>query len=117
MSLIPLLLAVVAVEGPTDRSADPPAQTAQTFEGTAEVRLNYLLTLPTGYEDSDERYPLVLFLHGYGESGNDLEVVKKHGPPRRVAEGEQFPFILVSPQCPTGRWWQPTELLALLDHV
>jgi len=89
------------------------------------VSLRYLLSLPTGYERSKtKRWPLILFLHGAGERGDDLSLVRKHGLPRVVAERrvpgfENFPFIAVSPQCPTDRWWsrETLALEALLEGI
>ena len=52
-----------------------------------------------GYERKPS-WPLVLFLHGAGERGDNLDLIKKHGLPRLIAEGKKFPFIVVSPQCP-----------------
>ncbi|HEV8244844.1 MAG TPA: hypothetical protein VGP93_03715, partial [Polyangiaceae bacterium] len=48
---------------------------------TASIRseLKYLIHLPTGYPERAARYPLIVFLHGSGERGDDLEIVKKHG--------------------------------------
>lgn len=43
--------------------------------------------------------------------------LEAHGPPKLIAGGEDFPFIVISPQAPKGRWWQPAELIALLDDV
>ncbi len=81
-----------------------------------KVQMGYLLYFPNNY-DKQESWPLLLFLHGAGERGDDLELVKKHGPPKLIAEGKDFPFIVVSPQCPKNLWWQHTELTALLDHI
>ena len=95
-------------------------QTEHTFAGVTagdSVRLRYLLALPEGYDDGDAAWPLVLFLHGAGERGDDLSRVAVHGPPRLVREGHTFPFILVSPQQPEGGWWQADELAALLDEI
>ena len=58
----------------------------------------------------------MLSLHGSGESGDDLNTVKVHGPPKLVDANVPFPFILVSPQSP-GRGWNPAVLNALLDSV
>jgi predicted peptidase len=58
-----------------------------------------------------------MFLHGGGESGMDIELVKKNGPPKLVSEGKKFPFILLSPQCPEKSWWDNRILVALLDEV
>ena len=82
------------------------------------MSLKYLLYLPQDYgKEAGKAWPLVLFLHGSGERGTDLEVVKKHGPPKLVAQGKEFPFILVSPQCPPEQWWDPYVLGGLLDEV
>jgi predicted peptidase len=64
-----------------------------------------------------DKWPLVLFLHGSGERGDDIEKVKIHGPPKLVSEGKEFPFILVSPQCPTGSGWNAQELAAVVDEL
>lgn len=84
---------------------------------STEVQVRFLLYLPPEYGTENKKWPLVLFLHGAGERGNDLKLVTKHGPPKLIVEGKNFPFILVAPQCPTGRMWQPHELLALLDKI
>jgi predicted peptidase len=68
---------------------------------TKKVQLNYLLHTPPG----SGRHPLIVFLHGYGESGSDLEKVKVHGIARVVAEQPDFPFVTISPQCPNGVTW------------
>ena len=98
--------------------ADESPQQAKTFRDGESAKIDYLLTLPPGYDtDEDRRWPLVLFLHGRGESGENLERVKKHGPPKLVEDGRTFDFVLVAPQCPKSQWWQPAELLGLLDHL
>jgi predicted peptidase len=60
---------------------------------------------------------LVLFLHGAGERGSDLELVKKWGPPRQVAEGKELPFLLISPQCPENEPWNVGALEKLVESV
>jgi len=85
-------------------------------EGVVKVKFNYLAALPEGYE-KQEKWPLVLFLHGAGERGDDLEKLKVHGPPMQVSKGRKFPFILVAPQCPDGHWWYGNELSAFLDEI
>ena len=98
--------------------AAAPGQQAKTFEKkiTVPAKLEYLLSLPSDYGKSRKAWPLVLFLHGSGESGSDLNKVKVHGPPKLVETNGPFPFILVSPQSP-GRGWNPDVLNALLDSV
>ena len=101
----------------TVEAAKPAAgtQVAQSVKKSVPVELDYLLYLPEGY-DEKETWPLMLFLHGAGERGDDLEKVMVHGPPK-LAKHKKFPFIVVSPQCPDDKWWEPVSLTALLDEV
>jgi predicted peptidase len=93
-------------------------QQAKVFEKQITVKLNYLLFLPEGYaNDTDKKWPLMLFLHGAGERGSDVNKVKVHGPPKIVEQKKDFPFIVVSPQCPADSWWRPMELMSLLDEI
>jgi predicted esterase len=79
---------------------------------------NYQLYLPEGYHaDSFTRWPLMLFLHGSGESGDDITKVKVHGPPKLVDNGKKFPFIIVSPQSPVPSDWDIETLYQLLQHI
>src|SRR5262249_37880875 len=75
-----------------------------------------LLYLPDAYDSSKKEWPLLLFLHGAGESGDDLARVKRHGPPKLIEGGKAFPFIVVSPQS-SGRGWNADTLNALLDDL
>jgi len=98
-------------------------QTPQKFNQalTKTVNLNYLLYLPNDYSSSKQNFPLILFLHGAGERGDDLELVKIHGIPKIVEQGQDFPFIAISPQCPIDKWWVDPWLIealnALLDQT
>ncbi|MFA3783894.1 alpha/beta hydrolase-fold protein [Melioribacteraceae bacterium 4301-Me] len=94
-------------------------QTAAHFRATItkNVEANYLIYLPEGYNDSNKKWPLLLFLHGAGERGTDINLVKKHGPPKLIDEGKQFPFIVVSPQCPLNQRWSTDVLISLLDEI
>lgn len=92
-------------------------QPPHVFETTVRGRLPYLLYLPRGYHEGVGTWPLMLFLHGAGERGDDLEQVKKHGPPRIVEECDDFPFIVVSPQCPADEWWDSRVLIQLLEQL
>jgi len=89
-------------------------QTAQKFIQETQ----YLLYLPEGYErDTTKQWPLMIFLHGSGESGVDLEKVKVHGPAKLIEAGKKFPFIVVSPQAPPQTGWKSDVLIALLDDL
>jgi predicted peptidase len=86
--------------------------------GEREVTLRHLLYLPADYDTAkDTQWPLVLFLHGSGERGDNIERVKIHGPPKLVASGKQFPFILCSPQCPANSRWNADELNQLVESL
>ena len=83
-------------------------QTGYTFIDRAAggLRLRYLLYLPDGYyEKIDQRWPLVLFLHGRGERGADLNLLRQYGVPKHVDAGDDLPFIAISPQCPLSHEW------------
>ncbi|MCA9410262.1 MAG: prolyl oligopeptidase family serine peptidase [Candidatus Omnitrophica bacterium] len=92
-------------------------QEAKKAELEIKVDMDYLLYLPKGYGEEEKKWPLMVFLHGRGESGNDLEKVKKHGPPKLIEQGKEFPFIIVSPQCPRDRWWTEVYIDALIDKI
>ena len=87
---------------------------------TKYLKLSYYLYLPQSYALSgDTKWPVVFFLHGAGERGQDLSLVEKHGFVRQVVEGQEFPFILVAPQCPEDWTWDRSldELDALLQEI
>ncbi len=89
-----------------------------TLTRTAQRTLGYLFHLPANY-NADQRWPLILFLHGYGQSGDEVNAVREHGIARIVSEQPDFPFIVVAPQCPWHTWWPELadDLDALLDQV
>jgi predicted esterase len=89
-------------------------QTAQKFI----METQYLLSLPDGYDqDTTKRWPLMIFLHGSGESGTDLQKVKAHGLPKLIEQGKKYPFIVVSPQAQLPYGWEPENLYKLLLHI
>jgi len=112
IAVITLFLAEVCLADTPQAGRQQPVQMSRPVD----VSMKYLLYLPQNY-DQQEKWPLLLFLHGGGERGDDLELLKIHGPPKLVAAGQQFPMIIVSPQCPKDERWQSVTLLALLDEV
>ncbi len=105
-----LLILVLICTSPTLHAQ----QTAHQFT----QQINYLVALPEGYDkDSTIQWPLVIFLHGSGERGNDLEKVKKNGPPKLVDQGKKFPFILVSPQAGPEAGWDSETLYRLEQYL
>lgn len=59
--------------------------------------------------DADTKYPLVLFLHGAGERGNDNEAQLQHGANMftNPVNQEKHPTFALFPQCPTNSFWAP----------
>jgi predicted peptidase len=121
--IVRALLLALAVAVPVCRArADEPVpgkQVKQTLEAKVadDLRPDYWLYLPERYgESKDQRWPLLLFLHGSGERGDDIELVKKHGPPK-LADKQAFPFVIVSPQCAKENRWNAEALAKLLDEV
>ncbi len=110
-------VACVSAEEPTPGKQVPQSTTVKSDDASRE--LHYLLFLPKGYDASDKtkQWPLMLFLHGSGERGENLELVKMHGPPKIVEAKPDFEFIVVSPQCPKDSRWHASELLQLIEHV
>ena len=101
-------------------SSGPGTQVGRTFSTqiSRQVQLRYLLYLPKNYAaDPKEKFPLVLFLHGAGERGTDLQKVAVHGPPKQAAAGRDFPFILVSPQCSEGQVWDDEALVRMVESL
>jgi hypothetical protein len=80
--------------------------------------LKYLFYLPDDYgKDTTVVWPLILFLHGARERGNDLTKVNSNGPPKLISKGKKFPFIVVSPQLPFGEFWDPDQLVWMLKDI
>jgi predicted peptidase len=113
-----LLVSLLFLSAFTARAAEP-GQSPQEMKKQVTVSQRYLLFLPADYgKEKDKKWPLMLFLHGSGERGTDINKVKVHGPPKIVEQKKDFPFIVVSPQCdPTGPGWDAMTLKTLLDDV
>ena len=96
--------------------------TPKPLDESGAEDIQYLLFLPKDYNaDAEKTWPLLLFLHGAGERGDDLNLVAVHGPPKRIVKepdfAEKCPFIVVSPQCHTDHYWSPAQLTLLLDEI
>ena len=83
-------------------------------------KISYLIFKPNSYYiGNTKNLPLVLFLHGRGERGNDLELVKRQALPKMIAEGNtEFPFILIAPQLPESEEeWYTKDLISLVEEM
>jgi predicted peptidase len=95
-------------------------QTEQSFSGVATLKVGYryLLSLPESYQDDpSQKWPLLVFLHGAGERGDDLNLLKNHGPPKLIEAGKKFEAIVVSPQVPESNIWNAHAVKALVDDL
>lgn len=66
--------------------------------------LHYRKLIPKDFDQS-KQYPLVFFLHGSGERGNDNEAQLTHGSELFVKNRDSFPSIVIFPQCPIEDYW------------
>ena len=111
-----LLLCTLAIAaGPTASPGKQIEVKAQEEDGD-DAPYNYLLFTPANY-DKQDKWPLILFLHGSGERGDNLELVKKHGPPKIVEKQPGFEFMVVSPQVPDRSRWDPDKVGQVIDQV
>ena len=115
-----LVLSVLALLsfGTIDSSA---AQHSLTFTGdvSRNAQFPYLLFTPANYDPhGDERWPLIVYLHGGSARGDDAAKLRGIGLPRRLEREVEFPFIVVSPVCPEGEIWTDVDALAaLVDQI
>ncbi|CAN5510079.1 prolyl oligopeptidase family serine peptidase [soil metagenome] len=111
-----------AADGSLKRYSEssPGTQTSQFLNVTYSnhVWMDYLLYLPASYDaDQKKEWPLILFLHGSGERGYDLAKIKTHGLPPYLDTQKDFPFIVVSPQCPEHQYYDNDQLIVLLNEI
>lgn len=107
--------------------AELPVQTGDARRGDVKLdesqteTMDFWFFLPSDESaKSDDGFPLMLFLHGAGERGDDPNVVKNHGPAKLCANPEiakSWKFMTVSPQCKPNRFWSPLQLIELIDRV
>ncbi|MDT0608456.1 dienelactone hydrolase family protein [Croceitalea rosinachiae] len=113
--LISILLSVLFLGGCAGQSRliDSELQTV------TKENLQYYLYYPRDYDNKEEtNFGLLLFLHGGGESGAELEEIKKNGPPKLLVQGKEFPFLVLAPQNPHKRkWWNIHAVNQLLDEI
>ncbi|MDF5716604.1 MAG: dienelactone hydrolase family protein [Rhizonema sp. NSF051] len=83
---------------------------------TSNSSLPYLFS---PVSDTAKPAPLVLFLHGARDRGNDLNVLLKWGLPRFVDVSGPLPYVFAAPQLPEGQTWveRESDVIALLDEL
>lgn len=93
--------------GASALGASPEAREWKAADGTV---VKYRWSAPEAPVPG-KTYPLVLFLHGSGERGEDNSAQLKHGVIPILEGAKQLgePCFLIAPQCPAGRWWSPID--------
>jgi predicted peptidase len=76
-------------------------------------KYQYRVFAPKGWSKK-KKWPLLLFLHGAGERGDDNLAQTRVGiGPAILRQQEKFPFVVVLPQCPRNRWWTEPDMQSL----
>jgi predicted peptidase len=102
-------------EWPTPGYQTPGCAALKTENGIP-YEMRYLLYLPQNYS-SETKWPLLLYLHGSGERGYDLDRVKLCGPNPLLARGLNLPMMILVPQCRPEQSWNIEQLSAFLDQM
>jgi len=105
-----MCLAFVSAAAPATNSADD--YEARVYKDADGKKLNYRLLQPKGYDaKGSEKYPLVLFLHGAGERGDDNAAQLRHCTKKFLEpeNREKYPCFVIAPQCPTGKKWAEVD--------
>lgn len=89
-------------------------ETHHSFSYIMKKKMTYRYILNKPKQESLK--PLIIFLHGSGEKGDDLNKVKIHGPLKYVDQNPLDAYIL-APQCPVDEYWDSDMLYQLILHV
>ncbi|HOZ75367.1 MAG TPA: prolyl oligopeptidase family serine peptidase [Flavobacterium sp.] len=93
------------------------AQTEVSGSLTAQViqkqQLGYALHIP---KNTKEKKALIIFLHGDGEKGTNLEKVKIHGPFKYLKTHPIDAYVL-APQCPEHELWNAEMIYQLVVKI
>ncbi len=81
------------------------------------AEMAYWMIRPRSEAASAEKWPVLVFLHGSGERGDDLRLVLNHGPFGAAAADPSFPFFVIAPQLPEGAHWRPETVIAIIEDA
>lgn len=122
MALLVWLLLIAAVNVPAaSHAASPSTFTPVPKGGTNTTAYAYYEYLPEGYgDDPNAEWPVVIFLHGIGQKddGTGLAKMLGDGLPKYINEGEDYPFVVISPQVSgSDNYFNPTKVDGLVEFV
>lgn len=85
------------------------------FKADESCPMNYLVFCPDNRDD----LPLLVYLHGAGERGQNWEHLYRHGIPKLIDEGSVYNAVVLCPQCPAESVWDNVvkELKQIIDSV
>lgn len=78
-----------------------------------QKKLSYILDIP---KEAKSKIPMIVFLHGSGERGNNLEIVKNHSP-FTYRNLIKEPVAVLAPQCPENTWWDTDAIYFLIKEI
>ncbi len=76
----------------------------------------YKVYRPANGPDTERKWPLIVFLHGAGERGDNFAKVEMQGLPKMLLQ-KDIPFVVAYPQCPLRSYWSVELLNIWLDEV
>jgi len=82
-----------------------------------KISVDYVLHFPDNYKKEKHDWPLIVFLHGSGERGNDLSKLSIHGPLKYIGNGNELNAVILAPQCPEKEVWDMDVLTTLIKEV
>lgn len=106
LAIVPLLFSLISF-AQTDVNGKMKTEIIQKHE------LGYALHIPANIK---EKKPLLIFLHGSGEKGTDIEKVKIHGPFKYLKDHKLDAYVL-APQCPENEEWDAEVLYRLILKI
>jgi predicted peptidase len=82
------------------------------------INPQYLLYTSSSYnKHTSSKWPVIIFLHGIGERGINIDMIKKVGLPKKIGKQTDFMFLVIAPQCKPDTWWDIRSLNALYAEV
>ena len=88
----------------------------EIFYAADGYRMNFEVYTPDSFE---QNLPMIVFLHGAGERGRNIEHLARHAIPRMLENGAQLPAVVLCPQCPADCVWDnvPFDVKEIIDFA